>query len=99
MTQTITTIPELVTSGGDVNEVLTINNAMLNRIDNPILLIEVVSGTFLFAAGEDASNSSASYTAGQKAIIPLLKNGFKYPEVKLNFKAANISETFKITGI
>ena len=99
MAQTITTIPELVTSAGSANEVLTINNAMLNRIDNPILLTTIISGTFLFAAGEDASNSSASYTAGQKVVIPIRKKGFKYPEVKLNFKAANISETFKITGI
>ncbi len=99
MAQTITTIPELVTSAGSANEVLTINNAMLNRIDNPILLTTIISGTFLFAAGEDASNSSASYTAGQRAVIPIRKKGFKYSEVKLNFKAANISETFKITGI
>ncbi len=66
---------------------------------NPIALIEVVSGTWKFAAGEIASNSSAEWTAGQKVDIQLRNASRGRPQLKLNIKAANSSETFKISVI
>lgn len=99
MAQTITVIPQLVTSADANNEVLTISTDILSHIETPILQIEVVSGTFKFAAGQDASNSSASYTDGEKTSIPVRKESFRKAEVKLNFKAGAGSQTFRVTAI
>ena len=97
MAQTITTLPELVTSADGNNHVLTINQEVFNKDPNPIVSIEVVTGSFNFAVGEDASNSSASYTAGQKLVLTLRNGNIRTADKKLNFKAANASETFKIS--
>ena len=97
MAQTITVLPELVTSADGNNHVLTIDEEIFNRDPNPIVSIEVVTGSFNFAVGEDASNSSASYTDGQKLVLNLRNGNIRKADKKLNFKAANGSETFKIS--
>ncbi len=99
MAQTITILPELVTSAGSSDEILTINDLISVRMENPIALIEVVSGTWKFGAGEIASNSSATYGAGDKVDIQLRPASRGRPQLKLNIKAANISEAFKISVI
>ena len=97
MALTINALPELVTSADGNNHVLTINQDVFDRDPNPIVSIEVVTGSFNFAVGEDASNSSASYTAGQKLVLTLRNGVRNLPDKKLNFKAASGSETFKIS--
>ncbi len=100
MAQTITILPELVTSADANDEILTINEPVFNRMANPIVLIEVVTGTWKFGVGEIASNSSATYGIGEKVDLQLRKvDGPKRPQLKLNIKAANTGETFKISSI
>ncbi len=100
MAQNITILPELVTSPtGDPDEILTISDLISVRMENPIALIEVVSGTWKFGAGEIASNSSATFTAGDKVDIQLRPASRGRPQLKLNIKAENGGETFKISVI
>ncbi len=100
MAQEITVLPQLVTSAGATNEVLTIDENVINRIPNPILKLTVVSGTFKFAAGQTAANSSASYTVGEIATIVIRqKDKLRGNALPLNFIAANSGETFKVEAI
>lgn len=96
----ITVLPDLVTSAGATNEVLTISEAIINKIINPILKLTVVTGTFKFAAGQTAANSSAEYTAGEFCTITILQvDEFRTDPLPLNFIAANSGETFKVEAI
>ena len=99
MAQTITILPQLVTSADANDEILTISDLITPRMDNPIVLIEVVSGTWKFGVGELASNSSATYTAGNKVNLTLRRADRTRTELKLNIKAAAGAETFKISSI
>ncbi len=100
MAQTITILPEKVTSdSAAADEILTINDLISHKLKYPIALIEVVSGTWKFGAGQIASNSSATYTAGDKVDILLRPASRGKPQLKLNIKAANGGEAFKISII
>lgn len=89
-TITVSNIPELITAA-DAND----NDLLFSSrsgITNPLVVfIEIVSGTFKFNVGAVASLSSATYIAEDKVMITI------GPGVKLNFKAANAAESFKIS--
>ncbi len=100
MAQTITILPELVTSDSPAaDEILTISDLISPKLKYPIALIEIVSGTWRFGAGEIASNSSATFTAGDKVDIQLRPSSRGRPQLKLNIKAANGGEAFRISII
>lgn len=95
-----TTIPDLITSDDANNFVLTIGDKQFLSDPNPIITIEIVSGTWNFAKGEPAAGSAASYTTGDKLIITL-RNSRKADgtdtTLKLNCKADAGSRTFKVS--
>lgn len=100
MAQTITVLPELVTAIGTANEVLTINEAIINKISNPILKLTVVSGTFKFAAGQTADNSSATYAADDVCTITIRQvDELRTEPMQLNFSNAVNGSQFKIEAI
>ena len=99
MAQNVSIIPEKITSADALDEILTISDLITPRMSNPILLIEIISGTWKFGVGELASNSSASYGAGEKLDLQLRAADRTRPQLKLNIQAANAAETFRISAI
>jgi hypothetical protein len=86
----IVNIPELVTAP-DANNFEIIFNNRAGVTDPFTVSIEIVSGTWKFNVGKTAADSSATYTADDKVLITLGSGK------NLNAKAANASETFKVS--
>lgn len=101
MAQNVSIIPQRVTSADALDEVITFTDLILSKMESPIILITIVSGTWKFGVGEVASNSSASYTIGDKIPLTLRKGTSKagLVQLKLNVQAANAGEEFDVTGI
>ena len=100
MAQIITVLPQVVVSAGTANEEVTINEAVINRIENPILKLTVISGTFKFAVGQDADNSDATYSAGDTCTVTIRQTDrFRSDPKNLNFSNAASGSEFKIEAI
>ncbi len=100
MAQTITILPEKITSTDANNFVITIDDSNIDWLDaDPIVLIDIVSGVWKFGVGQTAANSSATYSVGEKVDLRLRKEDGKRTQLQLNAQAENANEEFKMSAL
>jgi len=92
--QTINDLPALITSADGSAFTLNINNIQDSEQEGfQTVYIEVSAGTWTFSNNDSTVSGSATWTStNPDKIVLTIKGG------KLHCKAANISETFKISA-
>lgn len=88
----ISNIPDLVTAADTNDTELVFTDTVAIERPQAYCFIEVVTGSFKFRVGSDATSSPADYTAGQKLVVTFM------PGVRnIHFKASVAGQTFKIS--
>lgn len=97
-THNVDVLPYMITAEGTAVSTVNIRNPLVKAHVQPVIFVEVISGTFKFSVGGNPNDSSAEITSSDGKIpITLQYNKFKSDDKQLKYVAdASSGGTFKI---